>query len=185
MTQTPNIEPAKPADPLAGLSFNTVYTLVRQARRYLDPSTHDYRTTPPEPTGDLSEQDTGKWQLRLDQFRARWQEQPEPLRAAILARAFPPGPRQCYWISGLDMDKEQTGYIPALVVENEPGYSLMAGNGPFAAPWIWGATLDQAEAVCQRVNRERFYLEPDETNEIVISSMNASREKRGGDGERG
>lgn len=177
MTDTPSPEPAGPTNPLADMSFDTMYSLVRRARQYLDPISRDYRAAPPErKDGDLAAHDVKDWPAQVEAFRTQWEQQPQSVRETMLARAFPPGPRQCYWISGLDMDADQTGFIPALVVENEPGYSLMAGNGPFASPWLWGSTLDKAEAVCQQVNRETYYLEPDEANEIVISSMNASRD---------
>ena len=163
------------ADPLADMPFDELYTLVRETRLYLVPG-GDYRSAAPK-RNNKPVVPIDQWTDRAEPFRTEWQARPESMREAILARAFPPGPRQCYWVSGLDWDQDRTGLVPALVTENEPGYSLMSGQGEHAAPWVWGDTLDVAEEACQRANRERFYLDADEAREIVISSMNASRNR--------
>jgi hypothetical protein len=40
-------------------------------------------------------------------------------------------------------------------------------------PWYWGKTLERAEQVCDRVNRDRFNISPKTAMRIVASSMNA------------
>jgi hypothetical protein len=80
------------------------------------------------------------------------------------------GKRQCYWIEQTQSDPH--GFIPSVVTENEPGHTPLRGDpATLQAPWYWGKTLDEAEATCDRMNRERFGLSPREANEIVLSSM--------------
>lgn len=83
------------SDPLATISRDTVYSLVDQVRLYIDPITHDYKSTPPERAGGMSGDgyvsgtDVEKWPGRVARFRDKWEARPENVRAAILARAFP------------------------------------------------------------------------------------------------
>jgi len=79
--------------------------------------------------------------------------------------------RRCYYILADQYDKQ--GYIPSLVTEHEPGHAPMTGQGDGAAPWHWGKTLEEAEAVCNDVNLKQFNLTPLEAMEIVASSMRA------------
>lgn len=81
--------------------------------------------------------------------------------------------RQCFWIDPLH--KIEGGYIPALVTENEPGYQLMSGRDETVAPWVWGPTLENAEATAERENERRWGLDKVEALKIVASSMGASR----------
>ncbi len=81
-------------------------------------------------------------------------------------------PRQCFYISPLEYD-EGRGYVPSLVVENEPGRSPMRGRGEFAEPWYWGKTLEQAEQTCERVNKDRYGISHQTAARIVASSMAA------------
>jgi hypothetical protein len=77
-------------------------------------------------------------------------------------------PRTCYMIP---LDQPEPGqFIPSLVVENEPGHSPMTGRGDHAAPWIWGSTLEEAQAVCDSVNARQGISKIDAA-EIVCSSM--------------
>jgi hypothetical protein len=87
--------------------------------------------------------------------------------------------RQCFYVDAT-MNPDGEGFIPALVTEDERGYAPMGRPGPGAgidrpSPWRWGDTIEQAKAACERVNRERFGIEPDEALKIVLSSMAAGR----------
>ena len=86
-------------------------------------------------------------------------------------------PRRCYYISPLQYD-EGRGFVPSLVVENEAGHSPMRGRGEFADPWYWGDTLERAEQVCDRVNRDRFGISNKTAMRIVASSMAASEREQ-------
>jgi hypothetical protein len=82
--------------------------------------------------------------------------------------------RQCFWIDPAQDPTEHGGWVPSLVVEDEPGHSPMLGHGKLAAPWIWGATLDAAKQVCASTNAARFGLDEQQANEIVLSSITAT-----------
>lgn len=62
------------------------------------------------------------------------------------------------------------GYIPALIVEGQPGYTPMSGNGPLASPWVWGPTLAQARQQAADANA-RLGLTDDDVRQIRISSF--------------
>lgn len=85
-------------------------------------------------------------------------------------------PRQCFVILN-DQFHPERGYVPSLVTENQPGHAPLVGRDELARPWFWGRTLEEAEATCERVNRETFGLEPDETLQIVISSIAAQNRR--------
>lgn len=87
-------------------------------------------------------------------------------------------PRRCYYISPLEYDEDR-GYVPSLVVENEPGRSPMRGRGECAEPWYWGKTLESAEQTCDRVNKQRFGISPKTAMRIVASSMAAQNHGEG------
>ncbi len=75
----------------------------------------------------------------------------------------------CFYIDP-SQDPGEEGYVPSVVVENEPGHFPLSGRGDGAAPWRWGKTLEEAEATCTRQNTERGITE-DRACEIVASSM--------------
>lgn len=75
----------------------------------------------------------------------------------------------CFYISP-GQDPGDGGYIPSVVVENEPGHFPLTGRGGGAAPWRWGKTLEEAEAVCAEVNADRG-IDEERASEIVASSM--------------
>lgn len=81
-------------------------------------------------------------------------------------------PRRCMYISPMQYD-EGRGFVPSLVIENEPGHSPMRGRGEFAEPWYWGDTLDRAREVCDRYNQDRLGISPKTAMRIVASSMGA------------
>tara|TARA_R100000808_G_C2124381_1_gene134893 strand:+ start:824 stop:1063 length:240 start_codon:yes stop_codon:yes gene_type:complete len=68
-------------------------------------------------------------------------------------------------------DVEATGgYVPSLVTENEPGHQMMMGNGECAAPWIWGQTHEEAQAIADAYNAKNGISKSD-ADAIVTSSM--------------
>ena len=76
----------------------------------------------------------------------------------------------CYWINETQDPEEHGGYVPSVVVRNEGGHFPLKGNGPCAAPWVWGKTLGEAKKVASRSNHN-LGLTPEEVDEIVASSM--------------
>lgn len=80
--------------------------------------------------------------------------------------------RTCFWIDPAQDGSE--GWIPSVVTEGEPGHSPLKGNPEkLRAPWIWGVTLEQAQAVCA-VENAKNGVSPDDALEILMSSMRAS-----------
>ena len=77
--------------------------------------------------------------------------------------------RQCFVI--LETQCDEHGYIPSLVVENEPGHSPLTGRGEFATPWYWGKTVKRAREVCARVNLDRYGISKNTAARIVASTM--------------
>lgn len=82
--------------------------------------------------------------------------------------------RWCYFIPPQDGDN---GFIPAMVIENQPGYRMMSGNGKGSAPWYWGKTEDKANEVCDEVNKNHG-INPKDKIQIVLSSMPGNFAKR-------
>ncbi len=82
--------------------------------------------------------------------------------------------RWCYYIPAVQDTDLHGGFVPSLVVENESGHSPMTGATGKEAPWVWGKTLEQAEATARAVNAKRGISERDALM-IVASSMGASR----------
>lgn len=86
------------ADPLAGLHKDTVWSLIRQARLFIDPVSGEYRSTPPTEHVDprftvvkhtyVSGRDLMAWPNKVARFREHWEVRPESVRAEILRRAF-------------------------------------------------------------------------------------------------
>ena len=74
-------------------------------------------------------------------------------------------PRKCFWIPA--ESETPKGFIPALVTEGQ-GYGLLAGNGPFAQPWYWGSTREQAMAVAAAENR-KLGLSDQDVADIIMS----------------
>jgi hypothetical protein len=79
-------------------------------------------------------------------------------------------PRKCYYIDLGEYD-EGEGFVPCLVTEGQPGFSVFRGNGEFAVPWYWGKTYEAAREFCAKMNLEDFGLTEQEAAEIVVSSM--------------
>ena len=81
------------------------------------------------------------------------------------------GPRECFAI--IESSKDEHGYIPVLVTENDPGYAPMTGRGECSAPWYWGKTIERAQEVCDRQNKQRYGISRQTAARIIASSMNA------------
>lgn len=89
---------------------------------------------------------------------------------SAVARPQPGEPRRCFYVD--DYRAHPDGIVPVLVVEDEPGYSPMYGETA-AGTWHWGATLDEAWEIADKVNAELFGLDRAAANQIVGSSMRA------------
>lgn len=71
------------------------------------------------------------------------------------------------------------GVIPAIVVEGDPhryplGDPEWDGDPRTPRPYYWGSTVEECQAVCDRLNAERG-IDPERTAKIVASSLRASR----------
>lgn len=85
-------------NPLMSLHKDTVRSLVEQVRRFIDPYTRGYKTSPPErcdpvaypspPHTYVSGRDVEEWPGKLARFQERWERRPAEIRAAILSLAF-------------------------------------------------------------------------------------------------
>jgi hypothetical protein len=65
------------------------------------------------------------------------------------------------------------GFIPSVVIADEPGHIPLSGQGVGAAPWVWGPTHEDAEAAAKAYN-ERLGLSDLDVTLIIASSMAAS-----------
>lgn len=81
--------------------------------------------------------------------------------------------RHCFWINETQDPAEHGGYVPSAIVEGEAGHAPLLGNGTGAAPWVWGTTLEAAQARCTAENA-RLGLTTRDVVDIRISSMRAS-----------
>lgn len=86
-------------------------------------------------------------------------------------------PRTCYYIPPDQRDDE--GFIPSLVTEDQPGHVPFMGNGSCASPWHWGRTYEAARDLAARMNLEDFGLDQMQVAAIMISSIRASRHAGG------
>lgn len=78
--------------------------------------------------------------------------------------------RTCLWVD--ETCWTPNGYVPALVVEDEAGYTPMMGRGEHAQPWYFGRDIDTARKLVAESNAERGLSEQD-VDDIVVSSMRA------------
>jgi hypothetical protein len=76
--------------------------------------------------------------------------------------------RQAFYIDA--SSATEGGFIPSLVTENEAGHTPLSGNGPFATPWVWGPSFEQAQEQAREANEKRG-LSEDDVLDIVTSSM--------------
>jgi len=81
--------------------------------------------------------------------------------------------RRCYYILPAQDPEVYGGYVPSLVTENEAGHAPLIGDGdPLSQPWVWGKTLDEAEAFAAEKNTRKGLSEEDVRN-IIASSLRA------------
>lgn len=65
------------------------------------------------------------------------------------------------------------GYIPAVVIEGEHGFTPLSGNpAQLQSPWVWGPSIEQAKAQAAEYNAQ-LGLSPADVAEIVASSHGA------------
>lgn len=83
-------------------------------------------------------------------------------------------PRMCFIV--LIDQRDEHGFIPSVVYENESGHHPLVGKGDLARPWYWGQTYEAAKDVCANQNRS-LGLSEDEVVEIVTSSMRRQRDE--------
>ncbi len=65
------------------------------------------------------------------------------------------------------------GYVPSMVVEDDPNHYPMLGKGDHAAPWVWGEELEQALRICTNKNND-MGISHAEADRIIGSSMRAA-----------
>jgi len=88
------------------------------------------------------------------------------------------GKRWCYYVPEDQDPKVHGGYVPAVVVADEPGYYPCTGDPKkLQAPWVWGKSLTQAEKIAREMNLKHGVSE-EEALLIVASSMRASNAGR-------
>ena len=81
--------------------------------------------------------------------------------------------RSCYWISPSQDPAVHGGFVPSIIYENEDGHFPLVGKGEGSAPWVWGKTLDEAEALAKSMNEKRGISE-EEANKILLLSFRAA-----------
>jgi len=82
------------------------------------------------------------------------------------------GKKWCYHII-TDCLADDGEHIPVLVIENEPGYYPMKGNGSCVASWKWGKDYNKACEVAKVMNKEMGVSER-EAERIIGTSMRVS-----------
>lgn len=65
------------------------------------------------------------------------------------------------------------GYVPSLVVEDDPNHYPMTGKTEDQLPWTWGDDLNGALETCRKVN-SRMKVDATEMDRIISSSMSAA-----------
>ncbi len=81
------------------------------------------------------------------------------------------GSQICYHIMPTQDPTKHGGYVPSLIVRGQKGHCPMLGRGELAMPWVWGKTLEEAEAACEAYNTKRLGLDSETVNDIILSSM--------------
>lgn len=81
------------------------------------------------------------------------------------------GKRWCYWVDEVQDPTIHGGYVPSVVVADEPGHYLLDGDpADHRAAYVWGATAAEAKEIAMAANLERGISER-EASDIVMSSM--------------
>ena len=84
----------------------------------------------------------------------------------------------CYHIDITQDPDKHGGYVPSVIYPDKAGHYPLEGNGSMSQPWIWGDTLDKAQATCAKAN-ERLGLTKEEAQAIVDKSVLLSIRKEG------
>jgi hypothetical protein len=82
----------------------------------------------------------------------------------------------CYYVNPTQDPAEHGGYVPSVVEAGKPGYWPLIGREG-GQPWIWGTSLQEAEATCESLNAGRGLAKVDAIR-IVLSSMGAGQSAR-------
>jgi hypothetical protein len=86
------------SNPLGRISKDTIRSLVRQVRLYIDPLSGDCKASPPEqedprftvvPHTYVSGTELAAWPGKVTRFREKWGQRPPEVQQAILTLAFP------------------------------------------------------------------------------------------------
>lgn len=92
----------------------------------------------------------------------------EPTQKPLLS-----GKRFVYYIPGYQAPDPKRGYIPAIVLEDEPGYWLMTGDpAKLHESWYWG-DLATARKIAADRNAKMGYSDTDVAR-IILASMAAA-----------
>jgi hypothetical protein len=78
--------------------------------------------------------------------------------------------RYCFWIPPTPQD--ENGYVPVMITEGRPGYTVMQGQGDSAGPDYWGETRQEALALAAEANI-RLGLSDQDVADIIASSLSA------------
>lgn len=76
----------------------------------------------------------------------------------------------CYTIPETQDPAKHGGYVPSMVFRGKPGHAPLTGRGEGSLPWVWGSTLEEAQAICAEQNARIGITERDEM-QIVLSSF--------------
>jgi|7_EtaG_2_1085326.scaffolds.fasta_scaffold17894_3 hypothetical protein len=86
--------------------------------------------------------------------------------------------KMCYHIDITQDPAKHGGYVPSVIYSDKAGHYPLEGSGSMSQPWIWGDTLDKAQAICAKAN-ERLGLTKEEAQDIVNKSITLSIRKDG------
>lgn len=76
--------------------------------------------------------------------------------------------RRCYYVD--ETMKSPNGYIPAIVVEGESGFTPCVGSGEQSQPWYWGHNFVDARRLAAEANK-KLGLTPQDVTAILTSSI--------------
>lgn len=77
-------------------------------------------------------------------------------------------PRWCFAV--FEWQRNEHGFVPSIVTEDEPGHAPLVGRGELAQPYYWGDTIDVARKTCDRANA-KIGISPEVAEHIVASSI--------------
>lgn len=81
--------------------------------------------------------------------------------------------KYCFWMNECQNPKEHGGYVPSIVIEDDPGHYPMVGDPKKCqAPWVWG-DLETARRIAKERNNS-MGISDERAREICDSSIRAS-----------